>query len=248
MKTHKTNTRRWFNKWSNKYDQTLGRIGFHRGLLHLVVQSSGVKKGERVLDIGCGTGLLSLKFLQKKDCLVTGIDSSKEMMAIFQDKISRLALDKRVRCRLMDAVSLEFQDNTFDVAVSSVVLHHLQEKLKPLQKIYRILKPGGRFIIGEVDMDTTGSHNDPRRLKRILKVLGQEWIPALKDAGVEAFVKMFENGRKHILNEGEYCISLKQWAAFCRKAGFKKVIIKRVPHYEAFGIVMARKPANRPLA
>lgn len=238
---NKAATQEWFNRWSNEYDQTLGRISFHRGLLDLLVRNSGIKDGDQVLDIGCGTGLLSLKLLQKADCRITGIDNSREMMAIFEDKIKRLRLWPLITCALKDADSLNFKDKTFDKAVSTVVLHHLEEKLPVLRKIHKLLKPGGVFIIGEIDMDSSGRHTDPIRLKRMIRVLEQEWIPALKDAGVEAFAKMYDNGRKHILNQGEYCVSLKQWAALCRKAGFRKVTIKRVPRHQCFGIVIAKK-------
>ncbi len=240
-KKHKRFTKGWFNQWSNEYDRTLGSISFHRDLLDLIVKNSGVKPGYKILDIGCGTGLLSLKLLQKSDCFIAGIDYSKEMAQIFKDKIRKLGLNGRVSVTLMDADSLKFKENTFDMAVSSVVLHHLKDKLPALKKVYRAIKPGGRLIIGEIDMDSTGSHTDIKRFKRILKVLEKEWIPALREVGIEAFSKMFDNGKKHILNQGEYCLSLKQWAAICRQAGFNLVIIKRVMRHKCFGIVVARK-------
>lgn len=238
---YKTTTRNWFDRWSNQYDQTLGKIGFHRGLLDLVVGNSGFKNCDKVLDIGCGTGLLSLKLLQKSDCFITGIDNSKEMLAIFKDKIRKLDLEERVNCKLMDIDSLNFKPNTFDAAISSVVLHHLKEKLTPLKKIYKLLKPGGVFIIGEIDMDSTGSLTNTGRLKRMISILEQEWIPALKDVGIEAFAQMYSNGIKHILNQGEYCVSLKQWATICKKAGFGRVSVKRVSRYKCFGVVVAKK-------
>ncbi|MFA5339917.1 MAG: class I SAM-dependent methyltransferase [Candidatus Omnitrophota bacterium] len=244
IKSKNKTTRDWFNRWSNEYDNTLGKISFHRELLDLMVKNSSVRGGDRILDIGCGTGLLSLKFLQKADCGVTGIDLSKEMMAIFEDKINKLGLGGRVRLKEMDAESLGFDEGTFDLAVSSVVLHHVKDKLPALKKIFKVLKPGGRLMIGEVDMDTTGSHSDVKRLKRIVDVLVQEWVPALKDVGVKAFARMYDNGKKHILNDGEYCVGLEQWAGLCRKAGFGPITIKRVPRQRAFGTVIATKPVR----
>jgi ubiquinone/menaquinone biosynthesis C-methylase UbiE len=242
-KTGKKVTRDWFGGWSNEYDRTLGSIGFHRALLDTVVENSALKRNDKVLDIGCGTGLLSLKFLREADCFITAVDNSKEMMAVFEDKIKKLKIARQVTCKLMDADSLKFPDNTFDVVASTVTLHHLKEKLNPLKKILKVLKPGGRFIVGDIDMDSTGSHTDINRFKRIIRVLEQEWISALEDGGVEAFIKMFDNGKKHILNQGEYCVSLKQWADICKKAGFHKIVIKRIPRYKCFGIVIARKEA-----
>lgn len=234
-------TKRWFDRWSNEYDNTLGSISFHRELLNLAVKNSKIKCGDKVLDIGCGTGLLSLKLLQAADCIIYGIDNSKEMLKIFQKKIDKLGLNGKITCEFMDVGLLNFKNNTFDTAVSSVVLHHIKNKLGVLKKIYRVLKPGGTFIIGEIDMDSTGKYTDINRLKRMLKVLEAEWIPAMKDVGVDAFAQMYDNGKKHILNQGEYCISLKQWAGLCRKAGFKTAVVKRVPRYNCFGIVIAKK-------
>ncbi|MFA5105311.1 MAG: methyltransferase domain-containing protein [Candidatus Margulisiibacteriota bacterium] len=236
-----TETRRWFGCWSNEYDRTLGSISFHRELLDLVVKNTRVKSGDKILDLGCGTGLLSLRYLQKSCCSITGVDYSREMIDILKDKVKKLKLKDRISICLLDAASLKFKDNTFDRVVSSVALHHVEDKLPVLKKVFRVLKPGGIFIIGEVDMDTTGKHTDAKRLKRILRVLEQEWIPALKDVGVGAFSKMFDNGKKHILNQGEYCLSLKQWASLCRRAGFSSAVVKRVPRHKAFGIVVAKK-------
>lgn len=243
IRSKTTDTKGWFDRWSNEYDRTLGSIGFHRELLNLIVRNARLKTGDKILDVGCGTGLLSLKLLQNSDCSVIGVDYSPEMMGIFETKIKKLKLKDRVSIELMDVRALKFKDHTFDRVVSSVTLHHLVEKLPALRKIFRVLKPGGIFILGEIDMDTTGKHTDAKRLERILDVLKQEWIPALKDAGIEAFSKMFDNGKKHILNQGEYCLSLKQWAGLCRKAGFGSVAIKMVPRYKAFGIVIAKKTA-----
>jgi len=241
VKTKKKITRQWFGEWSNEYDRTLGTLDFHRGLLELVVKSSKVKSSNKVLDIGCGTGLLSLRFLQKADCFITAVDNSEEMMLLFKEKIRKLKLKNQVLCKLMDAGSIKFPADTFDIAASTVALHHLKEKLNPLKKIFKVIKPGGRFIIGEIDMDTTGKPTDVKRFKRIIRVLEAEWIAALEVGDMDTFVRMFDNSKKHVLNEGDYCVSLKQWADICKKAGFRKIAVKRVPRHECFGVVIAEK-------
>jgi ubiquinone/menaquinone biosynthesis C-methylase UbiE len=240
-KKDKKATMNWFENWSNEYDRTLGALKFHRDLLDLTVKNSRVRQSDRVLDIGCGTGLLALKFLKAADCSITAVDNSKEMLAIFQDKIKKLDLGKQIVCKVMDADSIKFPPKSFDIAASTVTLHHLKEKLHPIRKIYRVLKPGGRFIVGDIDMDTTGRHTDIKRFKRVINVLEQEWIASLESGDVNTFVRLFDNGLKHILNQGEYCVSLKQWADICKKAGFRKVAIKKVPHHPCFGIVIAEK-------
>lgn len=241
MRKSNKNTKSWFRNWANEYDTTLGKVQRHHKLLDLVVKSSSVKKHDRVLDIGCGTGLLSLKFLKKADCFIQGIDSSSEMLSIFKNKIKKLRLSKKINCKLGDAADLNFNSATFDIIASTVTLHHVKDKYPMIKKINRVLKPGGKFILGDLDMDTTGSLTDPKRLLRIIDYLKEEYALAMKEGGIKAFKRMYDNGKKHILNDGEYCISFRQWKELYRKAKFKKITIKALPNFEWFKVLIATK-------
>jgi len=241
MEDNKKDTNEWFKDWANEYDDTLGKIDRHHQLLNLVVESSNVKKGQKVLDVGCGTGLLSLKFLEKTDCLITGIDSSSEMLSIFCDKIKKLALSDKIDFKLEDAAALDFKADSFDIVASTVTLHHLKDKYPTIKKIHDILKPEGRFVLGDIDMDTTGKTTDPKRLVRLLEWLTEEFALALTEGGTEAFSRMYDNGKKHILNDGEYCISVKQWTDLCNKANFSKVTVKELPGFKWFKVLVATK-------
>ena len=235
------NTKDWFKDWANEYDNTLGKIDRHHQLLNLVVELSDVKKGQKVLDIGCGTGLLSLKFLKKGDCSITGVDSSQEMLSIFNNKITQLGLSDKIATKLEDAADLNFEENSFDVVASTVTLHHLKNKLPAIEKIHDVLKPDGRFVLGDIDMDTTGKITDPDRLLRLLEWLTEEYVLALTEGGPEAFSRMYDNGKKHILNDGEYCISFKQWSDLCTKAKFSKVTVHALPGFKWFKVLVAIK-------
>jgi ubiquinone/menaquinone biosynthesis C-methylase UbiE len=234
-------TKEWFRGWSNEYDKTLGKMARHHKLLELAVKLSGVKDDDKVLDVGCGTGLLSLKFIKKTNCSVVGIDNSEEMLSIFRKKIAKFSLNRRIICRFGDASSLKFENNAFDVIASTVTLHHLKNKYPAIKKIYNILKPGGRFILGDIDLDTTGSVTNVSRLKRIMDYLKDELVLALEDGGAKAMKRMFDNGKKHLFNEGEYCIGFKQWSALCKKAGFRKITVKALPGFERFKVLTAFK-------
>jgi ubiquinone/menaquinone biosynthesis C-methylase UbiE len=233
--------REWFQDWANEYDTTLGKIKRHHKLLDLVVRKSGIQRNDHILDIGCGTGLLSLKFLNKKDCTITAIDSSPHMLKIFEEKIEKCHLTEKIHCIQQSAEDMDFTSLQFDIIAATVALHHVEHKQPVINNIFDYLKDGGRFVIGEIDMDTTGRLDDPRRLKRILQYLNDELVLAMKEGGVQAFERMYDNGRKHILNDGEYCIGFDQWAKLCKHAGFKTVKIIPLKGFTWFKVLVATK-------
>jgi len=241
MKQATRDNREWFQDWANEYDNTLGKVTRHHKLLDLVVKVSGIKRNARILDIGCGTGLLSLKFLNKTDCTITAIDSSSEMLRIFQEKIDKFNLTEKIHCAQQSAEDMDFNPGQFDIIASTVALHHVKFKEPVITKVYEYLKDGGRFVIGEIDMDTTGRLDDPRRLTRILKYLTGELTLAMKEGGIPAFERMYDNGKKHILNDGEYCIGFNQWEKLCRNAGFRDVEVSPLEGFEWFKVLVAAK-------
>ena len=72
------------------------------------------------------------------------------------------------------------------------------------------MKDGGRFVLGGNGSRYLGKIDDPKRLVRILQYLIRVYELAM-DGGVQAFERMYDNGKKHILNDGEYCIGMSQW-------------------------------------
>lgn len=231
----------WFGDWADEYDETIGKVGKHHDLLDLVVESSHAEENDHILDIGCGTGILALKFLKKSDCQVTGIDGSPEMLAVFEKKINKLGLNEKISCRYEELSNMEFDEETFDIISSTFTLHHIKDKYPMIEKIFKMLKSGGRLIIGEIDMDATGDVRDPKRFMRIMDYLKIEFSLALQEGGINAFSRMYDNGKKHILNDGEYCISFKQWEALCQKASFKKIYVRAVPDFEWYKVLIAVK-------
>ena len=94
------------------------------------------KPGERVLDLGCGDGILTKK-IQDLGCQVVGVDSSPELIQAAQT----LGLD----ARLMDGQSLTF-DQEFDAVFSNAALHWMKDQPKMLASVWKALNPGGRFV------------------------------------------------------------------------------------------------------
>lgn len=137
-------------RWAPYYDlvTSMMMLGQARRLRNMTVDQALIKPGESVLDVGSGTGEVTLlaKTRARKG-QVYGIDPSPEMIAVARRKASRKGLDIDFRLGLIEA--LPFSDASMDVVTSSLMMHHLPEALKVrgLTEIYRVLKPGGRLLI-----------------------------------------------------------------------------------------------------
>jgi len=124
---------------------TLGRERNFReralGLAHL-------SAGESVLDIGCGTGTLAIAAKRQvgPNGRVHGIDASSEMIRRASRKASKAGTDVAFQTALVE--SLPFRDGTFDVVLSTLMLHHLPGTLRSqcAAEVRRVLKPGGRLL------------------------------------------------------------------------------------------------------
>ena len=95
------------------------------------------------------------------------------------------------------------------------------------------------MVLGELDVDSTGDHADPKRLARMLDFLKDEIALALKEGGLPALNRMYDNGKKHILNQGEYAVSARQWKKLCLDAGFRRVTIHPVRGFRWFKVLVA---------
>lgn len=110
--------------------------------------------GGQVLDVGCGTGLLTIQIAERHPQLqVVGIDASRPMI--------EQAIRKRSRpnCEFRQALGedLPFADQSFELVTSALFFHHVDRELKQrcLQEILRVLKPGGTLLIADMDRPYT---------------------------------------------------------------------------------------------
>jgi len=146
-------------RWAPYYDFTVNIVTFGKArvLRRLTVDQALIQSGDSVLDVGCGTGEVTLPAkIRAKDGKVYGIDPAPEMIAVARRKAAYKKLDIDFRVGVIE--SLPFPDASIDVITSSLMMHHLPEDLKArgLTEIYRVLKPGGRLLIADF-MRPTGS-------------------------------------------------------------------------------------------
>jgi ubiquinone/menaquinone biosynthesis C-methylase UbiE len=146
-------------RWAPYYDFTVNivTLGKARALRKITVEQALIKPGDSVLDVGCGTGEVTLLAKTRaKEGKAYGIDPAPEMIAVAQKKALQKRLEIDFRVGVIEA--LPFPDASLDVVTSSLMMHHLPEDLKVrgLAEIYRVLKPGGRLLIADF-MRPTGS-------------------------------------------------------------------------------------------
>jgi len=133
---------------SRVYDVVMVRLT--RRLYQRVVAdlaALGLTEG-KVLDVGTGPGTLVRELARKLAGLqVYGIDLSEDMIGLARAHARREHLEERVQFESSDVAHLPYPDQSFDVVVSTISMHHWAELAQPLRELYRVLRPGGRVWI-----------------------------------------------------------------------------------------------------
>jgi ubiquinone/menaquinone biosynthesis C-methylase UbiE len=122
----------------------------HETFRQHVLELAALKGDERLLDAGCGTGMMALRIAARyPGCTVHGIDLSPKMIAAARRdaETQGLAVDFRVG----SITDLPYPGDSFDVVITNILYHHLDlaEKRQAVTQIARVLKPGGRYVSAE---------------------------------------------------------------------------------------------------
>ncbi len=134
----------------------------------LVREALAAKPGERIADIGCGPGFYVDEVAAEvgREGSVVGVDGSEPMLAL---AAKRNRANPKVEFELADATALPLADGSCDGAISVQVLEYVADLDAALAEIARILRPGGRVVIWDVDWRTLSIRTaDPQRMRRAL--------------------------------------------------------------------------------
>src|SRR5262245_30869406 len=133
---------RVYENLASVYDFTFGPA-LHPGRMD-AIQRMGIKAGERILEVGVGTGINAT--LYPRDCIVTGIDFSAKMLEKATQRLERKNI-RNVRLLEMDAADLKFANGTFDIVYAPYVISVVPDPVAVAREMYRVCRPGGRIVV-----------------------------------------------------------------------------------------------------
>jgi demethylmenaquinone methyltransferase/2-methoxy-6-polyprenyl-1,4-benzoquinol methylase len=142
-----------FHSVAQQYDvmNDLMSFGIHRLWKRFTIDASGVRPGNKVLDLAGGTGDLTAKFSQLvgREGKVILADINSSMLNVGRDKLRDRGLVQNIEYVQANAQYLPFEDNTFDVITIAFGLRNVTDKDMALRSMFRVLKPGGRLLVLE---------------------------------------------------------------------------------------------------
>jgi 27-O-demethylrifamycin SV methyltransferase len=112
-----------------------------------------LKSGDKVLDIGCGTGKAACRLAQESNCFVTGISPSQVCVDNAAARASDLGLEANVKFCLGDGMRPDFPASSFDCAWVMESSHLMEDKAALISACARLLKPGGRLVLCDIMLD-----------------------------------------------------------------------------------------------
>jgi ubiquinone/menaquinone biosynthesis C-methylase UbiE len=186
-----------------------------------------------VVDLGCGTGLLALAFAERA-ARVWALDSSPAMLEYLRVKANSAELHN-VETVLASAVSIPLVEEVADLVISNYCLHELPHagKERALAEAMRVLKPGGRLVIGDMMFSLSPMQRRDRTV-----VAGK--LRQLAARGVPGVWRLVKNAARLLAGRWEYPANADWWREALQRAGFQDVRIETLDHEG--GIATARVP------
>jgi len=198
-----------------------------------VCAEAGSRGGERVLDLGAGTGLVTLA-LAPRASSVTALDISPAMLDRLERHAASAGVDNVVPV-VGDMRMLPFDDESFDLVASNYAFHHLDDEAKELalSEARRVLVPGGRLVVCDMMFSLSLQPRDRRLLMTKLR--------AIAARGPAGLLRIIRNAGRVAIGNWEHPAPPESWERMVRDRRFEKVRVELLEN-EA-GLVTALRPS-----
>jgi len=139
-----------YRRFSRYYDAVVDPV--NASLRRIGLKLTGAARGERVLEVGCGTGS-NLQLFQQRGCRVYGIDLSPSML-----ERARIKLGEGASLHLGDAAGMPYDDDQFDVVTAMLTLHEMPAEIREpvLDEMVRVTAPDGRIVLIDYNVGRVG--------------------------------------------------------------------------------------------
>ena len=221
-----------WNRHVSDAEEIARGTGF-RQLRDRILELAAPQAGDVVVDVGSGTGLLALKLAPRVE-QVWAIDISASMVDYLRTKAASAGL-QNVDAAVASAVSLPLVDAFADLVVSNYCFHHMGDvdKRRALQEAMRVLRPGGRLVIGDMMFDL--APDDPRNRAVIA---GK--VEAILRKGPAGVLRLTKNAVRLACGRWERPARAQWWSHALTDAGFTDVEVTVLEHEG--GLACARRP------
>lgn len=199
-----------------------------------VLDAARVRPGAQVVDLGCGTGQISLP-LALQGAKVLAVDVSSAMVRQLQSEARRRGAFS------LDGLSLPIEELTLppcsvDLVVSSYALHHLRDpdKARLVSAAYGWLRPGGRLLVADMMFGRGASRRD--------RTIIRSKVAALARKGPAGWWRIAKNAARFLLRVQERPVSMEAWTAMLSQSGFADVTATAI--VAEAGLVTGRRPED----